>query len=274
MAVTLTIAKLRGAVRYGSSTEETAELTRILAYATEAVTRYAPDAPDVAHNEATIRLAGYILDQPNAARGAAFANAMRNSGAGRMLLPYVTHRAGTTAEVAEATAAPAAGVSEARVRELIAAHIRTAIEAVTADLSGGASTVLGEWSFANATGGAIDTFRDTGLVLPDGKTWLHISQGVFTVNVGAAGTFAWGPGAWHRVLITDLPAVTVDQTIWSDAGAGSSRVRTFAGVLLDEAVRGGNENLLVGKLANGNIAVNLDGNATQRYTGSIRFRVS
>ena len=41
-----------------------------------------------------MRIVGYLFDQPTASRGSAFANAIRNSGAGRMLLPYTIHRAG------------------------------------------------------------------------------------------------------------------------------------------------------------------------------------
>ena len=64
MAVTLTVAELLAALRMGSSTEETAEATRLLSYASEAVAKYAPDAPDVAHSEAAVRVAGYLFDQP------------------------------------------------------------------------------------------------------------------------------------------------------------------------------------------------------------------
>lgn len=95
--VTLTVDALAAALRVGDSAEETAEVTRLLAYATEAVTRHAPDAPDVVLNEAAIRLAAHLFDQPNSTRGG-YANALRNSGAGAILLPYRVHRAGTTAE--------------------------------------------------------------------------------------------------------------------------------------------------------------------------------
>ena len=88
MAVTLTVEELRAAFRLNDSTEETAEVTRLLAYATEAVTKHAPNAPDVAHNEAARRVAGYLFDQPEASRSDAYANALRSSGAARMLLPY------------------------------------------------------------------------------------------------------------------------------------------------------------------------------------------
>ena len=94
MAVTLTVAELLAALRLGDSQEETAEVMRLLAYATEAVTKHAPDASETAMNEAVRRLGGYLFDMPEAGRGDAYANAMRNSGAARMLLPYRVHRLG------------------------------------------------------------------------------------------------------------------------------------------------------------------------------------
>ena len=96
MAVTLTVAELLAALRLGDSQEETAEVMRLLAYATEAVTKHAPDASETAMNEAVRRLGGYLFDMPEAGRGDAYANAMRNSGAARMLLPYRVHRLGLT----------------------------------------------------------------------------------------------------------------------------------------------------------------------------------
>lgn len=96
MAVTLTAAALAAALRLGDSPEEGVEAARLLEYATAAVTKHAPGAPDVAHNEAAIRLAGYLFDMPNAGRGAGYADAIRNSGTLALLLPY-RHRAGSTA---------------------------------------------------------------------------------------------------------------------------------------------------------------------------------
>ena len=105
MAVTLSPADLLAALRLGDSPEETAEVTRLLAYATEAVTQHAPNAPDVVHEEAAIRLGAYIFDQPTAGRSDGYANALRSSGAARMLLAYRTHRLGLSDAVAEAQAA-------------------------------------------------------------------------------------------------------------------------------------------------------------------------
>ena len=98
MAITLTIAELADALRLGSSPEELAQVTRLHAYGGEAVIKHASGATDAAHNEALIRLAAYLYDQPTVTRGDGFSNAIRSSGAARILLPYRIHRAGTTAE--------------------------------------------------------------------------------------------------------------------------------------------------------------------------------
>ena len=95
MAITITQAALSEALRLGGSAAETAQSTRLLSYSSLAVERHAPDAPDAVHNESVIRLAAYIYDQPNAGRGLAYANALRNSGAAAILLPYRVHRAGS-----------------------------------------------------------------------------------------------------------------------------------------------------------------------------------
>lgn len=96
MAVTRTATELAAALRLGSTTEETAQATRLLATATAAVTKHAPDAPDAIQDEAVIRVAGYLFDAPTAARGAGYGDILRNSGALALLLPYRVHRAGTT----------------------------------------------------------------------------------------------------------------------------------------------------------------------------------
>ena len=99
MAVTIAATELSASIRLGGSGEETAQATRLLAYATEAISRHLgtayEDAPEAVVNEVVIRVAGYLYDQPTAAGGASFANALRNSGAASMLLPYRVHRAGS-----------------------------------------------------------------------------------------------------------------------------------------------------------------------------------
>ena len=106
MAITLTIAELVDELRVGSSPEELAKVTRLHGYASEAVIRHASGATDAAHNEAVVRLAAYLYDQPSVTRADGVSKALRSSGAARILLPYRLHRAGTTAEavsVAEAS---------------------------------------------------------------------------------------------------------------------------------------------------------------------------
>ena len=110
MAVTITRADLAKRLRMGRTETERNEADNLLAYASEAVTRHAPDAPDVVHNEAVYRLSGYVYDRPFASVATRFANAMRNSGAAAALLPYRVHRAGSTGTVAETSTDGGGGV--------------------------------------------------------------------------------------------------------------------------------------------------------------------
>ena len=103
MPVTLTVPELAAAMRVGDTAEETAEVTRLLGFATVAVEHHAADCPDVVHNEAAIRLASYLYDQPGTSSRANFANALRNSGAARLLLPYRVHKVGSAGAWAATT---------------------------------------------------------------------------------------------------------------------------------------------------------------------------
>ena len=98
MAVTILQAQLAARLRLGRTQIELDETDELLAYSTEAVTRHAPDAPDVVHNEAVYRLAGYIYDRPFASQSTRFSNALRNSGAASALLPYRQHRLGLSGD--------------------------------------------------------------------------------------------------------------------------------------------------------------------------------
>lgn len=101
MAVTITQAELRDAIRVGDTAEEIAQATRLLAVASEMVVMHAPAAPSVIQDEAVIRISGYLFDKPQAPGGIAYANAGRNSGAWSLLLPYRFHRAGSTAAASD-----------------------------------------------------------------------------------------------------------------------------------------------------------------------------
>ena len=96
MAVTIRLPELRNAIRTEQSSEEDQILTRLLAVGTALVERAAPDAPDEVANEAVVRVSAYLYDQPPAARNNGTSNALRNSGAAGLLLPWRTHRAGST----------------------------------------------------------------------------------------------------------------------------------------------------------------------------------
>ena len=84
------------ALRLGDTPDERAIAERLLGAAQEIVEKQAPNAPDVLKDEAVIRLAAYWYDQPNAGRGAGYANAFRNSGALALLAPYRALRARVT----------------------------------------------------------------------------------------------------------------------------------------------------------------------------------
>ena len=102
MAVTIDAAALAASLRLSDSPEETAEVVRLLAVGTAAVTRYLgdafDDAPEAVVNEFVVRWVGYAFDKPLAARGAAYADVARNSGALAVVAPWRTHQAGTTGE--------------------------------------------------------------------------------------------------------------------------------------------------------------------------------
>ena len=116
MAIDITTSALLSALRLSDTTEENQEATRLLAFATQTISDYLGDtyagAPSAVLNEAAIRLCGYLFDQPYATRGSYFANALRNSGAGSMLLPHRVHRGGNVAG-AQAVAAAQQAVGTA-----------------------------------------------------------------------------------------------------------------------------------------------------------------
>ena len=126
MAVTLTVEQFIADARIGATAEELELAGRRLDYAAVAVVKYAPDAPNEAHNQAASMLASYLYDQPTASVGTAFANAMRSSGASRVLLPYRIHRIGLSEAVGAAQAAvgtsgnPVTGLSVERDQLVVA----------------------------------------------------------------------------------------------------------------------------------------------------------
>ena len=73
-------------------TAQTAELEELLGAAGEIVDQDAPDAPADIRDLAIRRFSAYVHDQPFAARGQSFSNALVNSGAGALLRRWVIRR--------------------------------------------------------------------------------------------------------------------------------------------------------------------------------------
>lgn len=103
----LTVDQLRTAVRAGPSSADTEILTRLLGVGQALVQVTASNAPETVRDEAVIRVAAYLYDQPNAGSRSNFATAMRSSGAMALLMPWRVHRAGI-AGLAETMAEAAA----------------------------------------------------------------------------------------------------------------------------------------------------------------------
>ena len=101
MAVSLTIATLQTELGIDSATA-----TRLLAVSTALVERYAPGPPEAVQNEAAIRCAGWLNEQPAAAVRSEsvgdvstaytpnMQSALRHSGAMALLSPWKIRRAG------------------------------------------------------------------------------------------------------------------------------------------------------------------------------------
>ena len=123
MAVTITRPELRDALRLEADQDTTDEIDRILRYAATAVTRNVATAPDVVHDEAVVRLASYLFDQPSTSRGAAYSGALRNSGAAAILAPYRRRRGGNVSGVE--SAGVGVGIDSAAARVLIADALDT-----------------------------------------------------------------------------------------------------------------------------------------------------
>ena len=132
MAVTINRAELAVELRIATTTAEDlpegqgAVLDRLLSTASALVTNYAPNAPDAIHNEALVRVAGWLYDtDPAEARRAT--SPVQHSGASSLLAPYRVRRLAGLAD----TSAPAVpvvidttdGISEAEIRALIAGGI-------------------------------------------------------------------------------------------------------------------------------------------------------
>ncbi|MYC99169.1 MAG: hypothetical protein F4X13_07860 [Gammaproteobacteria bacterium] len=99
MAVTRTLVQLAGDLRLGDGTTaptgaHAVVLGRIDATARALVLAYAPNAPDAIHNEAYVRLAGWLYDADPTGANPGGRSPLRASGAAAILGPYKVRRAG------------------------------------------------------------------------------------------------------------------------------------------------------------------------------------
>ena len=90
----VSIAQLAAALRVDNPEEADVldNLTHWLQAAREIVAKTTADCPVAVADGAIIRLASYWYDQPTAARGQSYANALVNSGAGALLGPWIVRR--------------------------------------------------------------------------------------------------------------------------------------------------------------------------------------
>ena len=119
----LSFAQLLAALRLSDSPEEMEQVKRLRPVAWTMVDQFAPHAPEHIKDEATVRICGYYFDAPYASRGTSLANALANSGAGALLLPYREHRAGAIRTAPEIEDAQSAfGIDQIARDEAIAAR--------------------------------------------------------------------------------------------------------------------------------------------------------
>ena len=119
MAVTvedLAVALRLSADGTGLPTTQTNILTRLLGVADAHVDLLAPDAPDPVQDEAVVRMAAYLYDQPPVGRRDSYSNAYVNSGAGALLARWAPQAASGSTGV---LGVGAGGLSAAQVNTLI-----------------------------------------------------------------------------------------------------------------------------------------------------------
>lgn len=154
------------------STEDSAELQRLLAYATALITAEAPEAPEAYKDLATQALVGYLYDRPTSERGTGYANAWINSGAANILKRYVQRRVFTIGDVAGAATQVASGsLDVAAVNDAIADTVTGAfVVALLTALQAGDRLSL------EATDGSLPASRITGLSEGSTVTDAHIKS--------------------------------------------------------------------------------------------------
>ena len=226
----LTALQLAAALRLGDGqtalTEPTAGiLNRLLGVAQAVVEQHAEDAPEAVKDEAEVRLASYLYDQPTAAANMQFSAAFRNSGALSLLSPWVVRRAQRVGEPSASrstetpTPTPTGGLDEAAVQALIAAALteHTALanahHTPTPTPTGGLDEAQVRALISDpAEEGNADLWPTDKLTLPDASEAVKgIVRGVTQTQAQAASgtTFlAWTQNRLRELIQVALPTVS------------------------------------------------------------------
>ncbi len=91
----LTLDQLAAELRLDTPVEEPTAgiLTRLMGVGDAVVDLHASEAPEAVRDEAVIRLAAYLYDQPESPAGTRYASAYRNSGCAALVGPWVNRSA-------------------------------------------------------------------------------------------------------------------------------------------------------------------------------------
>ena len=90
----VSVSALAAAIRVnGDDPNYASILSRLSGVGSAVVAMYAPDAPLAIRQEAVIRVAAYLFDQPESPAGAGYISAWRNSGAAALISPWVRRAA-------------------------------------------------------------------------------------------------------------------------------------------------------------------------------------
>ena len=143
-------------------------LARLMGVAEAHIMLLAPDAPEAIQDEATIRLAAYLYDVPNAGRRDSFSNSYVNSGAAA-LLTYWTPRA-----FADSTGSTPGGTSGGLSVEQVEELIQTALAAF--DPGTGAVVQTATVAISNASLKNLDTTYIEVLPAPGIGQYLEVMQ--------------------------------------------------------------------------------------------------
>ena len=246
MAITVNGLAVALRVSLPLDTEQTGELTRILAVSVEIVTKYAGDAPVATTDEATIRVAGYLYDAGSTTEPGAIGalDALRLSGAIPLLAPYRVHRAGlidsggaaSTGEgsvdaVARAAAETAQNTADSKLdQSQVDSRVAAGVAdwATEADTSQIPASKLGNAPASGGGGGGAPTYTQIGVTTDqsfterftfsnDDEVSFLAAWNANTFNGGYAFVIRWKPSSlstgWRVATFPNIPMSAADRAV-------------------------------------------------------------